>query len=291
MRGELKYHEPLAPHTSWHIGGPADRYYRPADLEDLQEFLMTLPKEEPLIWLGLGSNVLIADQGVRGTVIHTQSKLAKLLQNEEGLIYAEAGVPCAKVAKFCAKHGLAGGEFFAGIPGTIGGALRMNAGAFGGETWPNVVKVEVINRKGDKLIRMPSEYQIGYRSVKGPLDQKEEWFVAGYFHFAKGNVAETEDRIKHLLRKRSETQPIGLFNCGSVFQNPPDHYAAQLIESVHLKGFKIGNAQISEKHANFIINLGDARAEDVLQLINHIIETVWQAHKIRLQTEVRLIGF
>lgn len=291
MKGELKYQEPLASHTSWHIGGKVDRYFKPFDINDLKEFLKTVSQDEAITWLGLGSNVLVADEGLKGTVIHTQGTLGELQLIEEDIVYAEAGVPCAKVAKFCAKHGLTGGEFFAGIPGTVGGALAMNAGAFGGETWAQVIKVDIINRKGDLITRMPLEYNISYRTVKGPIEFNQEWFIAGYFQFKKGDALETNLKIKQLLKKRNETQPIGVFSCGSVFKNPPGNHAARLIESSGLKGYQIGNAQISPKHANFIINLGNARAEDVLQLINHIKETVWNDHQVRLCTEVRLLGF
>lgn len=291
MKGILKYNEPLAPHTSWHIGGKADKYYCPADLDDLTQFLMGLPKEEPLFWLGLGSNVLIPDEGLRGTVIHTAKmpgKIEKISNTRQGTqtIRVEMGTTCAKVAKYCAKEGLMGGEFFAGIPGTVGGALFMNAGAFGGETWEKVVSVEVIDRNGTHQLRPASDYKIAYRSVQGP---KDEWFLAGHFQFAPGDSLDAAAKIKALLKKRSETQPIGVFSCGSVFKNPENDYAARLIESSGLKGFTIGGAQVSPKHANFIINLGNARATDVLQLIEHIMETVWKNHQIRLQPEVRIV--
>lgn len=286
MKGELKYNEPLAPHTSWHIGGPADRYYRPIDQADLSEFLAQLSVDEPLTWLGLGSNVLISDEGIRGTVIHLQGSVGSV-DIQDTLVKADASVPCAKVAKLCAKEGLTGAEFFAGIPGTIGGALCMNAGAFGGETWPTVVKVEVIDRHGEKKIRTPKDYQIAYRSVQGP---KDEWFLSGYFQFQKGNVSDASTRIKQLLRQRNETQPIGVFSCGSVFQNPPGDYAARLIEASHLKGYRVGGAEISPKHANFIINLGNAKATDVLQIIRHIQAVVLKEHKVQLKTEVRILG-
>ncbi len=305
MKGILRFNEPLAPYTSWHIGGPAERYYRPEDWDDLALFLATLPPDEPLIWLGLGSNVLIADEGVKGTVIHTlgmKSSLPVVLKNQAvnnkndnqndikkqdaRVIRVEAGIPSAKLAKYCAKESLKGGEFFAGIPGTIGGALAMNAGAFGGETWPRVVAVEVINRRGERKTRTPEEYEVGYRTVKGP---KDEWFIAGHFLFETGDPLESTHQIKQLLRKRSATQPIGVFSCGSVFRNPPNDFAARLIEASKLKGFTIGGAQISPKHANFIINTNDATARDVMQLINHIQERVFEDHQIRLHPEVVMV--
>jgi len=290
MPGALTFNEPLAPHTAWRIGGCAERYYRPKDVEDLLAFLRTVPSHEPLTWLGLGSNVLIADEGIAGTVIHTLGMGAQeptLLSNAPIIVRAEVGLPCAKLAKFCSKQGLAGGAFFAGIPGTIGGALAMNAGAFGGVTWSYVTQVEVTNRLAERLFRKPESYQIGYRTLQMPF---EEWFIAGHFQFKEGSTTAAHD-IKELLRRRRETQPIGALSCGSVFKNPPGHFAAQLIESVHLKGYKVGDAEVSPKHANFIINHGKARALDVLAIMRHIIETVFQQYQICLEPEVKLLGF
>lgn len=300
LRGVLRFNELMAPHTSWHIGGLAERYYKPADIDDLALFLRSLPKGEPLTWLGLGSNVLIADEGIQGTVIHTLSmksvpivSCSDLFPNialSEEVIRIVAGVPCAKVAKYCAKNALKGGSFFAGIPGTMGGALAMNAGAFGVETWDTVVQLEVMNAQGERQYRTPADYAVGYRSVKGPAD---EWFVAGYYKFEKVDErsrAEQVEQIAYLLRMRNETQPIGLWSCGSVFQNPPNHYAARLIEASELKGYKIGGAMVSSKHANFIINTGNATAKDVFQLIQYIMDVIWRDHGVRLQPEVRIIG-
>jgi len=304
VRGVLKRNEPLAPYTSWHIGGPADLYYRPRDLEDLVEFLGTLPSDIPLIWLGLGSNVLVSDAGIRGVVIHLLTSVDNALsstalpiqmipkevfQSTGDIVRAEAGVTAAKLAKFCIKHGLTGAEFFAGIPGTVGGALAMNAGAWGGETWRQVVKVEVINRRGERSFRDPEDYHIGYRSVVG-LKAAEEWFVAGYFQFQAGDSEGSNQKIKALLKQRNERQPIGVFSCGSVFKNPDNHYAGQLIEELNLKGYAIGDAEISSKHANFIVNRGQARANDVWQLIRHIQTLVLAKHQIELHTEVKFLG-
>ncbi len=294
-KGILRLNEPMAPHTTWRIGGPAERYYRPTDIEDLALFLSSLAPDEPLTFLGLGSNVLIADEGIRGTVIHTlgmKSLPIKLIASTDTAqtVWVPAGMPCAKLAKYCAKEGLKGGSFFAGIPGTIGGALAMNAGAFGGETWTQVVGLEVVNRRGECFLRSPKDYKIAYRSIEGG---DEAWFLAGHFQFEKGDQGtadEQAEQISYLLRMRNETQPIGVLSCGSVFQNPPNHYAARLIESSKLKGFSIGGAMVSSKHANFIINAAKASAKDVYQLIQHIIEVVWQEHEIRLKPEVRIMG-
>ena len=286
VRGRLRENEPMARHTSWRVGGPADRYYTPSSMEDLCRFIASLPPGEPIFWVGLGSNLLVRDGGVRGTVICTHGVLAGLERLADGSVRAEAGVPCAKLARQCVRWGLGSAEFFAGIPGTIGGALAMNAGAFGGETWPHVLFVETVDRKGVLHRRDKDAYDIGYRSVRGP---GEEWFLAATFRFREDANASTAD-IKALLARRKASQPIGLPSCGSVFRNPPGDYAARLIESAGLKGRCIGGAAVSGKHANFIINTGGASALDIERLIDLVRDTVEQVHGVRLQPEVRVIG-
>jgi UDP-N-acetylmuramate dehydrogenase len=287
LRGQLCLHEPLADHTSWHVGGIVERAYKPADLTDLAVFLSTLPEDEPITWLGLGSNVLIRDGGLKGTVILTLGALKELQSSAENSIRAEAGVPCAKLAKLCAKEQFSEGAFFAGIPGTIGGALAMNAGAFGSETWQYVTAVETIDKKGHIRHRPPEDFQVGYREVLHP---RNEWFVAGHFRFPHGDPEKTQEAIKALLRKRNETQPIGEFSCGSVFRNPPGDYAARLIEACALKGKNIGGAYVSTKHANFIINREKATAADIEQLICAIQDTVQEKMGVKLIRECHIIG-
>lgn len=287
LRGQLLLDEPLADYTSWHVGGIAKSLYKPADIADLAIFLSMLPDDEPLTWLGLGSNVLIRDGGIKGTVIITLGKLKEMSLSPENIIRVEAGVTCAKLAKFCAKEQFSQGAFFAGIPGTVGGALAMNAGAFGGETWEYVVAVETIDRKGCIRKRLPEDFQIGYREVNY---LEEEWFVAGYFCFPRGNTEQTQAAIKGLLRKRNETQPIGAFSCGSVFRNPPKDYAARLIEACGLKGKKIGGACVSTKHANFIINSEKATAADIEQLIQLVQDVVKEQTGVVLIRECHFIG-
>ncbi|MDX5333599.1 MAG: UDP-N-acetylmuramate dehydrogenase [Gammaproteobacteria bacterium] len=287
LRGELTEDVPMARLTSWRVGGPAERLYRPADVDDLALFLSLLPADEPLTWIGLGSNLLVRDGGVRGTVIALHGMLDELELIAPGVIRAGAGVPCAKVARFAAKNGLVGGEFLAGIPGTMGGALAMNAGAFGGETWEKVARVETLDRQGRRHVRMADEYRIGYRSVQGPA---EEWFTACELVLATGDGEASQARIRELLNRRGETQPTGLPSCGSVFRNPPGDHAGRLIEACGLKGHCIGGACVSEKHANFIINTGDATARDIEALIAHVQATVAREHGIELIAEVRVIG-
>lgn len=285
-RGELRQGESMARHTSWRVGGPADRYYVPGSIEDLAEFIASLPADEPVHWLGLGSNLLVRDGGIRGTVICTHGVLSGLERIDQESVRAEAGVPCAKLARQCVRWGLGSAEFFAGIPGTVGGALAMNAGAFGGETWAHVVLLETIDRAGTIHRRTADDYQVGYRSVRGPAG---EWFLSATFRFSQDASASVAD-IKALLARRKASQPIGLPSCGSVFRNPPGDHAARLIEAAGLKGRRIGGAVVSEKHANFIINAGGATARDIEELIELVRGTVEEVHGVRLQPEVRVIG-
>lgn len=277
----------LARFTSWGIGGDADYFYWPKDLKDLQQFLQTKPPA-PITFLGLGSNTLVSDFGVAGTVIITQGALKEMSLLDEYTVRAEAGISCAQVARFAAKHNLVNGEFLAGIPGTVGGALYMNAGAFGGETWEYVAGVETLNAQGELAVRKHNEFNTGYRFCKGLAAQ--EWFVAGYFRFVKGDGKLGLEKIKSLLERRAETQPTGEPSCGSVFRNPENNFAAKLIQAAGLKGFTIGGAQISDKHANFIINLGTAKAEDILALVAHIQKEVKAKANIDLIPEMKFIG-
>ena len=269
------------------MGGRAERLYKPADLSDTIAFVQSLAPDEPITWLGLGSNVLIRDNGIPGTVIITQNRLNGMEQINDTELRVEAGVACAKIAKLAIKLGLQGAEFFAGIPGTMGGALAMNAGAFGGETWENVIEVEVLTRDGIVITRTPTEYEISYRTVVGP---QNEAFLAARLRFKKGDGAKAAEGVKALLQKRSETQPIGVPSGGSVFRNPPGDHAGRLVEATGLKGFKIGGAQVSEKHANFIIQQGKATAADIENLIKHVAEAVKATHNVTLETEVRILG-
>lgn len=287
LRGRLLVNEPMSRHTSWRVGGPADRLYIPADLDDLATFMKSLPTQEAVHWVGLGSNLLVRDGGVRGTVVMTSGALNALGILRDNVVRAEAGVASAKVARFCAERGLVGAEFLAGIPGTVGGALAMNAGAFGGETWKIVAAVETIDRHGARHTRQPAEYQIDYRKVAGPRD---EWFVAAHFRLNAGETAQGKTLIKTLLAKRGATQPTQLPNAGSVFKNPPGNFAARLIESSGLKGACEGKACVSDLHANFIVNTGGATAADIERLILRVQAEVAKRHGIRLEPEVRVIG-
>jgi UDP-N-acetylmuramate dehydrogenase len=290
LRGELRRDEPMARHVSWRAGGTADRYFAPADLDDLQRFLRTLPEREPLLFVGLGSNLLVRDGGFRGTVVSLHA--AKLHPDlADGRVHAAAGVAAPKVARFAARHDLAGAEFLAGIPGTVGGALAMNAGCYDGETWRIVDQVQTIDRKGALHLRGPDEYEIGYRHCRARSD-REEWFVAAWFRLPPGDGRASQARIKEFLGKRIASQPLQLPNAGSVFRNPEEGKpAARLIQFCGLKKLEKGGARVSDKHANFIVNpKGAGTAADIEWLILEIQRQVEEESGIRLTPEVKIVG-
>jgi UDP-N-acetylmuramate dehydrogenase len=304
LRGELRRREPMARHVSWRAGGAVERAYLPADLDDLAVFLRTLEDAEPVHFVGLGSNLLVRDGGLRGTVILTHRALRTVrIEHKDadgGTVFAEAGAASPKVARHSATHDLAGAEFLAGIPGTLGGALAMNAGCFGAETWDAVADVTTIDRSGATRTRVRDDYDIGYRRVRLKADggwrmadgpnPAEEWFVAARLRLYVGERKELMNKIKQLLTTRLSTQPLDEPNAGSVFRNPEGDYAARLIEACGLKGRAIGAAQISAKHANFIVNPGGARAADIEALIGLAERSVKDKFGVALEREVRIVG-
>jgi UDP-N-acetylmuramate dehydrogenase len=291
LRGELRTQVAMSKHTSWRAGGCVDRLYKPADLADLQNFVRSVSPSEPLIAVGLGSNLLVRDGGLRGTVVLTRGALNELRMENEQMIYVQAGVAGAKLARFTAANHLAGGEFFAGIPGTVGGMLTMNAGCYGGETWRLVERVQVLTRTGQLIERQPTEYVVGYRCAQlKSLPDSNEIFVGAWLRFQPSDGDSAQAEIKAMLEKRQATQPLNLPNAGSVFRNPPDNFAAKLIESCGLKKMQIGGAQVSEKHANFIVNIDAASAADIENLINEVQSVVLEKTGIELHPEVRIIG-
>jgi len=287
LRGTLRRDEPMARHTSWRTGGPAAIYYQPADVEDLAGFLASRPAAEPVFWIGLGSNLLVRDGGLAGTMIGLNGCLNELEILDRQRVRVGAGVACPKLARSTARAGLAGLEFLCGIPGTVGGALAMNAGALGSETWEFVESVETLDRQGRLQVRTPDEYRIDYRHVEGPAG---EGFVAATFRLAPGDAGQSLAIIKANLARRAATQPTRLPNAGSVFRNPPNDYAARLIEACGLKSSCVGGACVSEKHANFIINTGTATAGDIEALIERVAATVRAEQGIALQREVCIVG-
>ncbi len=285
-RGEIRLNEPMSRHTSWRVGGPAESFFIPSSLDDLAVFLRELPAKVPVHWFGLGSNLLVRDGGLQGVVISAGKLLRDLEQIDSHRVRVGSGVPCTQLARQCLRWELGPSEFFAGIPGTIGGALAMNAGAHGSETWERVESVRTIDRQGEIRERTPSDYSVGYRTVSGPAN---EWFLEATMAFDP-DVPASKETLDAMLERRKRTQPLGLPSCGSVFQNPPDDHAARLIEAAGLKGHRIGGAEVSEKHANFIINADDASAADIEALITHVQDTVEQQHGVRLKHEVRIVG-
>lgn len=286
VRGEIRLNEPMSKHTSWRIGGPAETFFVPSSLDALSEFLHELHPSVPVFWFGVGSNLLVRDGGIQGVVISASRALKDLERVEHYTVRAGSGLPCTQLARQCIRWGIGPSEFFAGIPGTVGGALAMNAGAHGGETWERVASVRTIDRSGVINQRAPNEYSVGYRSVTGPTG---EWFIEGTFRFDP-EVTPSMETLNDMLERRKATQPLGLPSCGSVFRNPPGDHAARLIEEAGLKGFSIGGAEVSEKHANFIINKDNASATDVEELIEHVRQAVVEAHGVQLIHEVRIVG-
>ena len=286
LKGELKTNEPLSRYNSWRVGGPAKQLYRPTDRNDLALFLQQLPAEEPVLWVGLGSNLLIRDGGFAGTVIVTAGAL-QTIDVTDNEITAEVGLYCSKLAKQAAKAGLKGAAFWAGIPGTLGGALAMNAGAHGIETWDSVVEVTTIDKQGELHLYNADQFEVSYRHVNLPENQ---WFVAAKMRFEQGDKETELELIRDLLKKRNISQPTNQPCAGSVFRNPPGDFSGRLIEVSGLKGLTVGGASVSDKHANFIVNNGDATAKDIETLIFEVQQRVEQEHGVKLIPEVHIIG-
>lgn len=286
LRGILLENEPLALYTTWKVGGPASHLYKPADLDDLSYFLSILPRDEKVVFVGWGSNLLVSDEGFSGTVILTRGLLNQIARHDDHRIHVQAGVTLLDMAKFAVEFELIGLEHIAGIPGTVGGALTMNAGAYGSQTWDFVDTVTTVNRLGKILHRSPSDFQVGYRSVSF---SPNEWFVSAIFKLEKGDKAQALKAIQETLIKRRERHPLEYPNAGSVFRNPPGDYSARLIEASGLKGFRIGGASVSTKHVNFIVNDQNATAKEINDLISHVAATIERDHGIKLLREVRYL--
>ncbi len=279
------YNELLSKHTAWKVGGPADIFFTPQNRDDLSNFLKSNHGKQ-ITWLGNGTNVLVRDGGIRGAVISTKKSIDKINMETKNSCRVEAGASCLDLALFAEKNQLGPAAFFSGIPGSIGGALTMNAGSFGMETWDLVKEVEVINEKGDISFIEKESFDIAYRTVTFPF---RLWFLSCSM-FLSSDEETTKDNLIELRNQRIKTQPLSEDTCGSVFKNPPGNFAGALIEGSGLKGFKIGSASISEKHANFIVNQGGATAGDIENLINHTRQVVKKNYDIDLQPEVRIMG-
>ena len=287
LAGKLLKNVPMTRYNSWRVGGMAEQVYLPAGLQDLSVFLLSADCIKPVHFIWLGSNLLVLDGGVTGTVVVMHNAI-NALELQADCVYAEAGVTCAKLAKFAAANNKEGAEFFAGIPGTVGGALAMNAGCYGTETWDMVARVMTIDVYGVTHVREKADFVTSYRHVE--FSYPNEWFVGAWFALPQGDGKASAQKIKELLAKRLASQPLNLPNAGSTFRNPPNDFAARLVEAVGLKGKQIGGAQISSKHANFIVNLGDATAQNILDLIHLMQHTVKAQFGVELQQEVKVIG-
>lgn len=286
FQGTIRINEPLAPHTWMKVGGPADYYLEPLNRQEVINIVNYFREQEyPYLILGRGSNLLVSDLGFRGAVINLEQAL-NALRIEGDLVIAEAGVRLSKFVDFCIQHGRAGVEMLPGIPGTVGGAVVMNAGAYGGETADHIVEVEVL-REGEVQIVPKERCGFSYRRSSFEHDV----VLSASFRLPHGDREALQRRRRELIMKRNETQPLELPNSGSMFKNPPGTYAAKLIEQVGLKGKRIGGAQISPRHANFIVNLGGATADDIMRLLDLARRSVYQNTGIQMELEVKLVGF
>ena len=277
--------ESLSRHTSWKVGGPADVFFIPDNRQDLSQFLSE-NKGNSVTWLGNGTNVLVRDGGIRGVVISTKKSINKIIMVAENSCRAEVGASCMDLALFAEKNEMGPAAFFSGIPGSIGGALTMNAGSFGHETWEFVESVEVIDEVGIIHHLEPKEFKFSYRSVEFPFPL---WFVSCLMKFPETGTT-TKSELKAMRDQRIKTQPLSEDTCGSVFKNPKPDHAGDLIERSGLKGYKIGGCSISTKHANFIVNEGTATSADIEKLIRHVQNVVKTKFDVNLETEVRIIG-
>jgi UDP-N-acetylmuramate dehydrogenase len=287
---EVRFDCPMAPYTTLRVGGLAEALYETNDLEDLRQMVAYLNKEDiPYLVIGRGSNLLINDEGLAGLAILLRGSFATVKQeNKDNLtVFSGAGLHLAELLMYCRSSGLGGLEFLAGIPGTVGGALSMNAGAFGKEIGDRVKEIHVLNTRGEVVVTKRSRLRFSYRTLQ--IEKGSVIIRAGLMV-----DRDTEENVSKLIvdymKRRKETQPLEYPSAGSVFKNPPNDFAGRLIEQVGLKGKKIGGAIISEKHANYIINTGGARAEDILKLMSMAQEKVRKETGIKLEPEIQVVG-
>jgi UDP-N-acetylmuramate dehydrogenase len=286
LRGKITVDEPMSRHTWMKVGGPADFYIEPADKNDLVAIIDYF-YSHGYSWMviGRGSNLLVSDEGIRGAVVNIEHALSDIRMDKD-LVAAEAGARLTKFVDFCVQNELAGVEMLAGIPGTVGGAVVMNAGAHGGEISDHIVSVDVIrNGKMQSIQKSNGKFSYRHSGFAGDL------VLGASFRFPHGDKEELSISRRELILRRNETQPLELPNLGSMFKNPPNSFAAKLIEQAGLKGKRSGDAQISEKHANFIVNRGNAKAADVVKLIELVKRTVYQNSGVALELEVQMVGF
>ena len=285
LKGRLREDVSLKDYNTWKIGGKAEYFYEPSDIKDLKLFLELL-QNTPVTFLGNGSNVLIRDGGINGCVICLKNTLNNYFVKDEEYIF-EAGLSCMKMAQITARENYEGLEYLCGIPGSLGGALAMNAGCYGGNIWDHVSTVSLINNDGEIIKKNKNDFIISYRNTSL---EENNFFISAVFKLRKNKLKNSLEKIKEFLQDRRSKQPTGLLSCGSVFKNPKNLYAAKLIESIGLKGYKIGGACISEKHANFIISDKSTKSIDIEKLINFTQKEVFKKKEVVLETEVKFIG-
>lgn len=287
--GTLLEREPMSKHTSFRIGGPADFFVQPANEEELWNALYLARQEKvPFFIVGNGSNLLVSDEGFRGMILHTGGML-KDISVEESVIYAQAGALLSTVAKTALEHGLAGMEFAAGIPGTLGGAVCMNAGAYGGEMKDILLDAEVLTQEGERLVLPVEELDLSYRH--SVIFEKNYVVLAAHIRLSRGDTAEIKNRMNELAGARRDKQPLEYPSAGSTFKRPEGYFAGKLIQDAGLKGYTVGGAQVSEKHSGFVINRGGATAEEVRFLIRQVQQKVRSQFGVELEPEVRMLGF
>ena len=287
-RGKILLDEPMSRHTSYKIGGPADIYIRPIDQEDVSGVIDFCNREGIQRYVvGNGTNLLVSDEGLRGVVIDI-SKAFRHLSNKGNIVTTGAGNSLKKLIEYCTEMGLAGIESLIGIPGQVGGALMLNAGAYNTEITDKIIAVRLLNKQGVLEIRKRSDIQAEYRKTNYP---EGSILVEAQFMFQEGNPQEMKDHEKNIMKRRREKQPLSLPSAGSVFKRPANQYAGRLIEEAGCKGLRIGDAMVSRKHANFIVNCHLATAQDVLRVIEEVREKVYRRFKVTLELEIHLIGF
>lgn len=284
---EIKKNEPLKNHTSFKIGGPAEEFAEAKSTDDVIS-LIEYAKEKgiPYMIMGNGSNLLVSDKGVKGLVI----KIAKGFDNVEIIgekVIAEAGILLSKLSNMVADRELSGMEEVSGIPGTLGGGIYMNAGAYGGELKDIVERVTYLSG-GEIKVAEKDELDFGYRHSR--FSGTDDIILSAELSLKKGDIAEIREKMADFKERRCSKQPLAMPSAGSTFKRPEGYFAGKLIEDAELKGFSIGGAQVSEKHSGFVVNTGDATAQDVLSLIKHIQDTVYAKFGVKLETEVKLVG-
>lgn len=280
--------EPMKRHTTFRIGGPCDIFIKPRSIEEIRQIIEVVKENKvPYYVVGNGSNLLVSDDGYRGVIINLFNNFSDITV-EGNTITASAGALLGKIGYTALKNSLTGFEFATGIPGTLGGAVVMNAGAYGGEMKDVLSEVTVLTKEGELLTLKADELELGYRT--SIVMKKGYVVVSATFTLEKGEHQKIEDRVNDLTKRREEKQPLEYPSAGSTFKRPEGHFTGKLIQEAGLKGFCIGGAAVSKKHSGFVINKGGATAKDVLDVIKHVQDTVREKFNVELQTEVRIVG-